>query len=79
MNKGPEPDGFTGEELTPILLKQLQEVEEEASLPNSFYQYYPDAKSRQIYHKNKKVQARITNEHRWKNPQKGIRKPNPTI
>ena len=48
----------------------FQKTVEEGKLPNSFLGHrYHDAKTRQRCHKNRKLQANITNEHRCKNPQ----------
>ena len=71
INKSLEPDSFTGEfhqtftkDLTYILCKPFQKSwrGENAFIFILQSQYQPDSKTRQRYHKNRKLQANITDE-----------------
>ena len=77
--KIPGPDGFTGEfcqtykdELRPILLKLFKTVEEEGTLPKTFYE------ATIILTMKTNLQAIIFDEYRCKGSPQNFGQPNPT-
>ena len=86
-NQNPGPNGFTGkfyqtsrEKITPILLNLFQNIAEGGTLSKLILRghHHPDAKARQRCHKERKLKANITDEHRCKNLQQNSTKQNPT-
>ena len=63
-------------------MKLFQKIAEEVKLPNSLYEATitlipkPD---KDTTHKERKLQANFTDEHRCKNPQENTSKPNAAI
>ena len=77
-NKSSGPEGFTGEfyqrvkeELTPILLKLFQKIQEKERIPSLFYKasIILNPKSDKDTTKKRKLEAKTPDEYICKNPQ----------
>ena len=65
------------EELTPILVKLLQNIGEGGTFPNASHEAtFALAKEQVKISQKRKVQANIIDENRWKNPQQNSSKHN---
>ena len=64
----------------PFMIKNLPKYCKGRNTPELIIRghHHPDTKTRQRYHKERKLQANITDEHRHKNPQQNASKQNPT-